>query len=131
MSKVFELLSPHYTELKAEAAADYSAGDFVAEENSNVFPLVDVLTGANYAGILKAPKVRAAKAAVAIKSGDAVYYSSSTSNVSLTGTDVLVGVAIADALSGDAFVDIDFDGVLGHLQAVTDALDVRVTALEA
>ena len=110
MAKILELFSKNYTEVQKVAVADYSAGDLVVLQETNCFPIIDVLTGEQAAFITKAEKVKVEKTAAAISSGDALYYVNATDNVAVAG-DILLGYAYEDAADVDTHVIMVFDGM--------------------
>jgi predicted RecA/RadA family phage recombinase len=113
MAKALDNVSPHYEELKGLAGSALTAGELQTVQESYVFPMVDVASGDNYAGVIYSPKVKAAKAAVAISAGDAVYWITASSTVTTSSSgNTLIGVALESALSGDSHVTIKFDGTL-------------------
>ncbi|OPY84378.1 MAG: hypothetical protein A4E71_02649 [Smithella sp. PtaU1.Bin162] len=127
----FILMSPNYIEILAEASADLSNGDYVSKENLRGFCIVDVLTGADFAMIVKADKVKALKAVGAISPGDNVYYDVSGGNVTTTETgNIMVGHCIEAAASADTTVMIEFDGSLDDIYQRMILAEARITALE-
>lgn len=119
MAKKFELLSADYTEVKAKAAADLDAGDFVSQEEIDGFTLVDVLSGANYALIVKAEKARVEKdAGTAWVAGDALYWDATGENVTPVATsNTLIGFVYEAALSAAVLGVMTFDGSLAFAKA--------------
>jgi len=116
MSKNLDNQSPHYEEMKVNAGAARVAGDLLTEGVTNVFPMVDVESGADFAGVYKSAKVKAAKATGALAAGAAAYWVNATKNVAGAG-DILIGHVNEAALSGDTHVNIDFDGTLAFAKA--------------
>lgn len=112
---VLENRSPHYEEMIVTAGSDLTAGDLVTSEDCYVFPLIDVDSGDDFAGIVKSPKVEAEKATGAISPGDAIYWVTADSNVATSG-DILIGFANKAAASADDTVSISFDGRAAFLK---------------
>lgn len=116
MAKILELKSANYVEIQKLAAGDLVAGELVTLQEVNGFPMIDVLTGAQYALITKAEKVKVEKTAAAIVAGDAVYYVNATDNVAIAG-DILLGYAYEDAADVDSHIIIVFDGMAAFEKA--------------
>lgn len=119
MAKVMELYSGSYTAIKAVAGSALSAGDFVTAVDLVGFPLVDVASGASYGLVVKAEKVKVAKATgTAWVAGDSVYYDAGDDECNLSATDnTLVGYVAEAAASADAYGLIVFDGSAANLKA--------------
>lgn len=119
MAKKFELLSANYTEVKAIAGADLDAGDFVSQEEIDGFAFVDVESGALYALIVKAEKVRAVKlSGQTWTAGDALYWEAVGGNVTTSsGTNTFIGFAYEAAEVAAVEGIMVFDGSLAFAKA--------------
>ena len=116
-----------YLELKAGtyecievviAGADVSKGDYATYNDVNGFYIADAEIGDTAILIVKADRVKAVKqAALAIDSGDVVYYDAAANEVDKTNTNDLVGACIESALAADTHVLISFDGYAAFLKA--------------
>lgn len=113
-SKEFDLVSDDYWQIAPfnTSGGAYSAGEAVKENEVSGFTLADIPDTEKYTLVVKASRVRAAKAAVTIVAGEVLYWDDGNSvvtNVDPGGTIVL-GYAIEGAASGDATVLMTFDG---------------------
>lgn len=97
-----------------------SAGDFVAVGQLNGFyftdgdfPTTNTIESDSVTVVYRGRQVTATKASVAITQGDTLYWDSGSSVVTTASTgNTIIGVALLDAATAAATVEMLFDGML-------------------